>query len=519
MSTPALPAVAPRRITELTSLIRTSTTESRQTVSPLTGAEVATVPVSNEVDVEAAFAAARAAQVVWARTPLHVRKKALLRLHDLILANQYELLNLIQLESGKARAHAFDEVLHTALTCRYYGRRLNRILGPHRRSGVYPLLTGVRQYQHPKGVVGLITPWNYPLSMAFVDGLAAVAAGNAVVQKPDSQAPLTALAIVDLMRRAGFPADLWQIVSGAGSVIGSAIIDRADYICFTGSTATGKRIAEQCSQRLIGCSLELGGKNPMIVLPEADVDKAVEGTITAAFSSAGQLCVSIERAYIHESIYEQYRDALAERVKAMAFGANADWEVEMGTLVSPAQLATVEKHVQDARDNGAVVLAGGRARPDIAPWFYEPTVLENVTESALCFAEETFGPVLSLYSYTVIGEAIDQANATVYGLNASVYGPAHRAAKVAAKIKAGTVNVNEGFAATFGSIDAPMGGMKESGTGRRQGAEGLLRFTESQAVGVQRVMPVAGPPQLTHETFSKLITVGLRALRRLTWKA
>lgn len=512
-------SVTPARIAELTGLIRATGTETRTTLSPQTGRDVATIPVSSEQDVADAFAAARVAQLNWARTPLRRRKKALLRLHDLILSHQDELLDLIQLESGKARSHAFDEVLHSALTGRYYGRRLSRILGPHRRSGVYPLLTSVRQYQQPKGVVGLITPWNYPLSMALVDGLAAVAAGNAVVHKPDSQSPLTALAVVQLMHRAGFPRDLWQVVSGAGSVIGSPIIQSADYICFTGSTATGKRIAAQCSERLIGCSLELGGKNPMIVLPGADVDKAVEGTLSAAFSSAGQLCVSIERIYVHESLYAQYRDALAERLAHLTYGANADWQVEMGTLVSPSQLATTEKHVADALDHGATLVSGGRARPDIAPWFHEPTVLENVPESALCHTEETFGPVVSLYPYRGIGEAIELANATVYGLNASVWGPARRARKVAPRLKAGTVNVNEGFAATFGSIDAPMGGMKESGTGRRQGAEGLLRFTESQSIGVQRVMPVSGPAAVSKQRFASLLTLGLKLLRRFTPKA
>ena len=507
------------RISELTRLIRASGTETRTTVTPLTGADVATIPVSSADDVVAAFDAARKAQLAWARTPLRTRKKALLKLHDLILSHQAELLDLIQLESGKARSHAFDEVLHCALTGRYYGRRLSRILGPHRRSGVYPVLTTNTQYQQAKGVVGLITPWNYPLSMALVDGLAAVAAGNAVVHKPDSQAPLTTLAVISLFRKAGFPAELWQVVSGAGSVIGSVIIENADYLCFTGSTATGKRIAAQCAERLIGCSLELGGKNPLVVLPGADLDKAVEGTVTASFSSAGQLCVSIERIYVHETQFGEFRDKLAERLANLTLGANFDWDVEMGTLVSPAQLATIEKHVTDALDQGATLVSGGKARPDLAPWFFEPTVLENVPESAICFADETFGPLVSLYPYGTIDEAVSLANNTIYGLNASVFGPTGEAKKVARRLKAGTVNINEGFAATFGSIDAPMGGMKESGTGRRQGAEGLLRFTESQAVGIQRLVPVGGPPFLGKKTFGSLLTVGLGLLRRFTLKA
>lgn len=510
----AASAVSDSRVERLTAIIRTTTDESRRTVSPLTGDEIATVPVSSVDDVSAAFEAARRAQRAWARTSLQARQRMLLRLHDLVLDRQEELLDLIQLESGKARAHAFDEIAHLALTARYYGRRLAAIVGPHRRSGVYPGLTSVRQVQQPKGVVGVISPWNYPLTMAISDGLAALAAGNAVVHKPDSQSPLTALAGVELLRDAGFPPEIWQVVSGQGSVVGQAIIERADYICFTGSTATGKRVASQCAERLIGCSLELGGKNPMVVLPGANVEKAAAGAVTACFSSAGQLCVSIERIYVHRRQYAAFRDALVRRVQAMSFGTALDWEADMGTLVSPAQLATIEKHVEDAKAHGATVLVGGRARPDLGPWFYEPTVLDGVTSAAECFAEETFGPLVSLYSYDTVDEAVAFANAGVYGLNASVWGPTRAAKQVAARLKAGTVNVNEGFAATFGSIDAPMGGMRESGTGRRQGAEGLLRFTESQAIGAQRLMPVGGPPFIGAGVFSKLMTLGLRLLKK-----
>ncbi|RLV56558.1 succinate-semialdehyde dehydrogenase (NADP(+)) [Aeromicrobium phragmitis] len=510
--TPVLPE---RRVAELTRLVRTSIAETRRTVSPLTGGEVATIPVSSVDDVADAFAAARRAQQDWARTSLMSRQQMLLRLHDLVLDHQEELLDLIQLESGKSRAHAFDEIAHLALTARYYGRRLAKIVGPHRRSGVYPGLTRVQQVQQPKGVVGVISPWNYPLTMAISDGLAAIAAGNAVVHKPDSQSPLTALAGVELLRRAGFPPELWQVVSGQGSVVGHAIIERADYICFTGSTTTGKRVAAQCAERLIGCSLELGGKNPMIVLPGANVEKAAAGAVSACFSSAGQLCVSIERIYVPRRQFEAFRDALVRRVQAMSFGTALDWEADMGTLVSPAQLATVEKHVEDARAHGATVLTGGRARPDIGPWFYEPTVLENVPPQAECYAEETFGPLVSLYPYDTVDEAVAAANSGVYGLNASVWGPSRTARRVATRLKAGTVNVNEGFAATFGSIDAPMGGMRESGMGRRQGAEGLLRFTESQSIGAQSLLPVGGPGFVDARRFMRLLTFGLRLLKKV----
>ena len=511
---PIADVIPASRVRALTALVRSSTGETRTTTSPLDGGDVAQVPVSSIEDVEAAFDAARVAQQRWAQTSVRERSQALLRLHDLVLTHQDELLDLIQVESGKSRAHAFDEVAHLALTARYYGRRLRRQLRPSRRNGALPGLTRVTVNQVPKGVVGIISPWNYPLTMALSDGLPAVAAGNAVVLKPDSQSPLIALAGVELLRRAGVPADVWQVVSGAGSVVGTAIIERADYICFTGSTATGTLVARQAAERLVSCSLELGGKNPLIVLPGADVEHAAAGATTAAFSSAGQLCVSVERVYVPEELHDAFRDAFVRRVKALSLGATLDWDADMGSLVSQAQLETVTKHVADAVANGATVLAGGSARPDIGPYFFEPTVLEGVTEGAACFAKETFGPLVSLYPYRTVEEAVALANAGEYGLNASIFGPAAQARALAPRIKAGTVNVNEGFAATFGSIDAPMGGMRTSGVGRRQGVEGILRYTEPQSVAVQRAVPMGGPAFVPPRTWSRLLTLGLRVLRR-----
>lgn len=502
------------RVRALTALVRSTTGESRTTTSPLTGEDVAQVPLSSIDDVETAFDTARTAQERWATTPLRARSAALLRLHDLVLAHQDELLDLIQVESGKSRSDAFGEIAHLALTARFYARRLRRQMSPKRRSGALPGLTSVTVNQVPKGVVGIISPWNYPLTMAMSDGLPAIAAGNAVVLKPDSQSPLIALAAVELLRRAGVPSDVWQVVSGPGSVVGTAIIERADYVCFTGSTATGTLVARQAAERLVSCSLELGGKNPMIVLPGADVEKAAAGAVTACFSSAGQLCVSIERLYVHDSLYDAFRDAFVRRVGAMTLGASFDWDTDMGSLISQSQVETVTKHVADAVANGATVLTGGRARPDLGPYFYEPTVLEGVTAAAECHAEETFGPLVSLYPYSDVEEAVALANQGQYGLNASLFGPVRDAKAIAARITAGTVNINEGFAASFASVDAPMGGMRSSGTGRRQGQEGIHRYTEPQAVAVQRGVPVGGPDFLAPKTYATVMTLGLKALRR-----
>ncbi|MGA6166584.1 succinic semialdehyde dehydrogenase [Amycolatopsis magusensis] len=484
--------------------------------SPFTGLITAELPQATDAEARAAFAAARNAQRAWAAVPVTERQRILIRLHDLLLERQDEALDLVQVEAGKARMDAFDEVSGSALVAAHYGRHSARILAPRRAAGVIPVLTKAGELRHPKGVIGVITPWNYPLALTAMDVLPALAAGNAVVQKPDNQTALSALWLHELAEEAGLPAGIWQLVLGRGSAIGDALAEESDYLCFTGSTPTGKRLAEQVAGRLTGYSLELGGKNPMIVLPDANPAKAAAGAVTACFSSAGQLCVSVERIYVHESIREEFTQAFVAKTEALRLGAKLDHSADMGSLTSESQLANVSAHVDDARAHGATVLTGGHPRPEVGPLFYAPTVLTGVTPAAKLFAEETFGPVVSIYGYTEIDDAVDRANDTVYGLNASVWCRDTRAgAAVAARLKAGTVNVNEGYAATFGSVGVPMGGMKESGFGRRNGAEGLLKYTEAQSIAVQRglkLRPFRGMPP---KVWVKSMTSSMKALRRL----
>ncbi|WP_300680509.1 succinic semialdehyde dehydrogenase [Nocardioides sp.] len=512
----AVLALEPSYVASLTSRVLATSGRTREVRSPIDGATLAHIPQSSEADVAEAFRRARAAQELWVRRPVEEREAILLRLHDLVLHRQDEILDLIVRESGKARKHAFDEPTHIALTARYYGRTLSRLLASERLPGVLPLLTRVDLHHAPKGVVGVISPWNYPFTMALCDGIAALAAGNAVVAKPDAQTMLSALLGAELLEEAGFPRDLWIVVAGPGSEVGPQLISQADYLCFTGSTATGKSVAAGCAERLIGCSLELGGKNPMVVLADADIERAADGAIRAVFSNSGQLCVSIERMYVADAIYDRFLERFAARAEAMTLGAGLDWEIDMGSLISQAQLDNVVAHVEDAVAKGARVRTGGRARPDLAPYFFEPTILEGVTPEMDVFGNETFGPVISVYRFSDEADAVARANNGEYGLNASVWTrDAARGRRIAARIKAGTVNVNEGFAASFGSIAAPMGGMRESGMGRRQGAEGLLRFTESQTIATQRVMNIGPPLGMKEETWAKLLTVGLGALKKM----
>jgi succinate-semialdehyde dehydrogenase / glutarate-semialdehyde dehydrogenase len=509
-------AFDPGYVAALTDRIIATSGEGLTSFAPATGQPLAVIPQSSAADVREAFARARRAQRAWQRTSIDDRAAMLLRLHDIVLDRQDEIIDLICWESGKARKHAFDEPMHIALTARYYARTAHDHLDTDRRRGVVPGLTRAEVNRVPKGVVGIISPWNYPFTMALCDGLPALLAGNAVVTKPDSQTVLTALLGAQLLEEAGFPRDLWNVVAGPGRELGTPLIEQADYVCFTGSTATGKIIAQQCADRLIGCSLELGGKNPILILRDADLDKAAEGAVRACFSNAGQLCVSTERMFVADQVYDRFKDRFVAATKAMRLSAGLEWGSDMGSLISQDQLDTVTAHVEDAVAKGATVLAGGKARPDLGPYFFEPTILEGVTPDMTCFGHETFGPVISLYRFHDEADAVSRANDGEYGLNASIYSRDVRRARIIARqIKCGTVNINEGFGATFGSIDAPMGGMRQSGMGRRQGSEGIHRYTETQAVASQALLRFGPQFGMSDEQYARTMTLSLRVMKKL----
>jgi succinate-semialdehyde dehydrogenase/glutarate-semialdehyde dehydrogenase len=492
----------------------TATGPAMEVHSPLTGQMVGELPTSTAADVEVGAQLAHRAQSEWVARSIEERAGLLLDFHDQLLDQRDHFLDLLQ-SVGKDRLSAANEVLHVALTARYYGRTARRYLRSERGQGVLPLLTRVDRHYVPKGLVGVIGPWNYPLTMAISDGLAALVAGNAVMLKPDHQTPQIALAAVELLRNTGLPPDLWQVVHGRGTVVGRELINVSDYVCFTGSTATGRTVAAQCAHRLIGCSLELGGKNPMVILDDADIEAAAEGAARASFSSAGQVCVSTERIYIAEPLFERFTRAFVARTKALRLGNAPDFEHDMGCLINHERLEQVSAHVEDARTKGATVLTGGRRREDIGELFYEPTILAGVTPEMECYAEETFGPVVSVYRVIDDDEAVARANESDYGLNASVWtSDPDRGRRVASKIRCGTVNVNEGFAATFGSIDAPMGGMKNSGLGRRQGRDGIRRFVDVQSVATQTGVPLAPSHGLDGKSFTSVMTGVLRMMKK-----
>lgn len=514
-----MPKPTPAIFDRLKALVAIDNADDRPTRSILeafSGVEMATIPVATAEDLEKAVARARVAQEGWAtRTPAQ-RVEVISVFSELVHRNASSLMDVAQAETGKARIYAQEEVLDVALTARHYATTGPKTLAEHKVKGMLPGATSVRVRYQPKGVVGVISPWNYPLTLAVSDAVAALIAGNAVVIKPDSQTPYCALALAELLYEAGLPRDLFAVVPGPGGVVGQAIMATCDYVMFTGSSETGATLAEQAGRRLIGFSAELGGKNPMIVTANADIRKAVEGAARACFSNSGQLCISIERLYVDKSIADDFSERFAAFVAGMRLSASYDFAADMGSLASQAQIDTTDAHVQDAVEKGATVLAGGRRRADLGPFFYEPTVLSGVTDEMTCYRNETFGPVVSIYPVDSTDEAIKLANDTQYGLNASVFaGSSKEANAVADRLRAGTVNINEGYAAAWASTAAPMGGMGISGVGRRHGEEGLLKYTEPQTIAEQRFMGIDQMPGVPKNIYRAITPTAVRALKYL----
>jgi succinate-semialdehyde dehydrogenase / glutarate-semialdehyde dehydrogenase len=482
--------------------------------APFNGECIGTVPSCTADDVTAAVQRARLAQKAWGARPFAERRRVFLRYHDLVLDRLESLLDLVQIEGGKARRHALEEVFDVAINARYYAQHGEGLLRPQRRQSFIPLITRAFEYHHPVGVVGIIAPWNYPLTMAVSDAIPALLAGNAVVLKPAELTPFCGLYGVSLMYEAGLPGDLFQIVTGKGRVLGAPLIDQVDMIGFTGSTEVGRTVGEHAGRRLIKQSLELGGKNPMIVLDDANLERAVHGAIQGSFASAGQLCISYERLYVQSGIYDRFVEEFVARTKALRLGSALDYSVDVGSLIARHQLEKTVEHAEDAKAKGVRVLTGGNARPDIGPYFFEPTILEGVTPEMQCYRDETFGPVVSLYKVNSKEEAVERANDSDFGLNAAVFTRYDRHAReIASQIRCGTVSVNETYQVPWGSMGAPMGGMKDSGLGRRHGVEGLLKYTESQNIACSRISPLMPPLGVPAEFGAQFMNGLLRAMK------
>lgn len=451
-------------------------------VNPATGEEVGAVPATPQGDVADAVASARAAQRAWAAAPFSERAAVVRRFHDAILDAGDRVMDTVQQETGKARRDALSELVTLAGTARYYLVNGEDHLRDRKRQAAIPGVTSARVVYKPLGVTGLITPWNFPLLLPIGDSLASLLAGNAVVIKPSELTPLSAELGRELLIASGLHPDLFQLVQGEGATVGAELIRHVDYIGFTGSTAVGRKIAVAAGERLIPFSLELGGKNPMVVLADAPVHDAVSGLLSGAFANSGQTCICTERIFVERAIYEPFVEELVGRVEALDVGWSLDFDKDMGSLISRDHTEKVWSHVEDAVDKGAEIIAGGRLRTDLGPCFVQPTVVTGATEEMKLYREETFGPVVSLQAVDSAEEALALANDTPYGLNASVWGgDGDRAMTVARGLETGTAGVNSTLL-IYNSFDVPMGGVKQSGMGRRHSDHGILRYTQEQSI-------------------------------------
>ena len=411
------------------------------------------------------------------------RARLFYRLRDLLLDEGDRLADVLTAESGRPRSEVFgNELFYLCDAIGVWAKKGPRFLKPESIRPHFPLLKfkKVTVEYAPRGVIGIISPRNFPLSMTLGEALPALFAGNAVVLKPSELTPLSAIFGAEVVTRAGFPENLLQVVTGFGAT-GEALIDYADMIAFTGSIDTGKKVMRRAAERLIPVSLELGGKDPMIVLKDANLDRAAGACVWGALMNNGQICTSIERVYVEAPVYERFVEKVVERVRAIKQGPSADM-VDIGCMTSEEQLKKVTAHVDEAVTRGARALTGGRRRPDLPGYYYEPTVLVDVDHSMKVMSEETFGPVIPLVKVNDADEALRLANDSRYGLSGSIFtGDGAKARALAQGMESGSVCINDSLI-SFIVADAPMGGRKESGIGYRHGAEGIRKFCQQKTI-------------------------------------
>jgi acyl-CoA reductase-like NAD-dependent aldehyde dehydrogenase len=445
-------------------------------VNPATGEVLGELDSAGPTEVRAAAGRARAAQPDWNAWGIRNRVRVVRRFQQILLTRKTDIARRITQEAGKPAVEALiTEVLVVLDAARFLIDHAYAILREEKLPHGNPVMKtkSGRILHEPYGVVGIISPWNYPFSIPATEAMSALVAGNAVVLKPSELTPLIALELQVLLREAGVPDDVFQVLPGEGATGAALAGSEIDKLVFTGSVGTGRRIAQVAAQRLLPVVLELGGKDPMLVLEDADVDVAASGAVWGAFVNAGQTCLSVERCYVHQSLYPAFLDACSEKTRKLRVGNGVDPATEVGPMIHERQVRLVESQVEDARLRGARVLAGGARMRELSPTFFAPTVLADVDQSMRVMQEETFGPVLPIASFKDDAEAVRLANDSDYGLAASVWTRDRaRGERLARQINAGTVMVNDAVSC-FSISEAPHGGVKASGIGRTHGRWGL----------------------------------------------
>ncbi len=493
--------------------------ERLKVLNPATGETIAQLQVDGPEAVAATVARVRAVQPDWEAMGIEGRYHWLGKLRDWILDNQDRILDTMQRETGKVRADAANEPAYLADTINFYGTQAARFIGEESVRPHSPLLASkkLRVQYRPYPVVGIISPWNFPLILSLGDAIPALMAGAAVVVKPSEFTPLGLAEVVEAWKREIGGPDVFDVVQGIGET-GGALVDAADFVQFTGSDRTGRKVMTRAAESLTPVSLELGGKDPMIVLRDADLDRAANAAAWGGMFNSGQVCISVERIYVEEPAYDEFVAKLTKEVEGLRQGSDdARAPMDVGAMTSPNQIGVVEDQVEDALANGARALTGGKRVAGPGD-FFEPTVLVDVDHSMKVMRDETFGPVVGVMKARDAEEALSLANDTRYGLSGSVFGSKENAERVARRVECGAVNVNDVLVNYFAS-DVPMGGWKESGIGYRHGAQGIKKFCRTESLVITRF---AGKREPTWYPYTRvrrgLIAKMTQAVNARDWK-
>jgi len=459
--------------------------EPLESFDPATGEVIARFEATSPAELPRLVERARCAQREWAEVNLRARCARLRRLRELLFERRNEVADIISRETGKPRVEAlFSEVLVALDTAAFYAWQAPRLLRPERVPHHSPAAKAKSGWLHyePYGVIGVISPWNYPFSIPMGILIPALVAGNAVVLKTSELTPWCGALVDEIFGRAGFPAGLVQVVQGDAAV-GAALIEaRPDKVVFTGSVATGRRVAEACARQLIPCVLELGGKDAMIVLADADLEVASSAAVWGSFTNCGQACLSVERIYVERGVADRFAELCVAKTKKLKLGAGTDPDTEVGPMIRPVQVERVERQLQEAVAHGAKILTGGKRRADLGANYFDPTVVVDVDHSMSLMHEETFGPVLALRPVANAEEAVRLANDSEFGLGASIWTrDTRRGRTLAGQLRVGSVMVND-VASYFGICEAPHGGRGASGWGRTHSRLGLQELVHVKYV-------------------------------------
>lgn len=452
--------------------------------NPATGEQIALVENMSAEQVQRLVDRARAAQPAWDALGFDGRASLMYKLRYWLVSNRARVIDTVVAENGKTREDVLlAELFYMADSLGFWAKRAQRYLAEEKVRTHSPFVLGKKVVirHRPLGVIGVIAPWNYPLTLGVGDALPALMAGNTVVIKPSEITPLATKMLVDGAREVGFPADVFALATGDGST-GAALVDCADMIMFTGSTRTGRKIGARCGERLIPCSLELGGKDPMIVLADADIERAANMAVEWAMRNSGQICMSVERVYVEEAAYDEFLDKVTAKVAALRQGIpGAAGSVDVGAITFPPQIDTIEAHVRDAVEKGARIAVGGH-RGGGPGRFFAPTVLVDVDHTMTCMTDETFGPTLPVMKVRDEEEAIRLANDTTYGLGSSVFTrDIARGERIARRLEAGVTWINDALM-SYMAQEAPFGGARESGVGARHGVHGIRKYCQTQTI-------------------------------------